>query len=66
MNSGLHLLEVESVGDVVSRQEGGHQVGDGAGLATVGTKLEGVQTSLPEEAKYNDIMSYLQLTQTMS
>ena len=47
MNSGLHLLEVESMGDVVSREEGGNQVGDGAGLAAVGTKLEGVESSLP-------------------
>lgn len=45
----LHLLEVEAVGDVVCREEGGDQVGDGAGLAAVGTKLESVESSLPEE-----------------
>lgn len=49
MNSGLHLLEVESMGDVVSSEEGGNQVGDGAGLAAMGTKLKGVQSSLPVE-----------------
>lgn len=48
-NSGLHLLEVQSMGDVVSREKSGNQVGDGAGFATVGTKLEGVQSSLPME-----------------
>lgn len=51
MNSGLHLLKVESMGDVVGREEGGNQVGDGAGLTTVGTKLEGVQSSLPVEGQ---------------
>lgn len=51
MNSGLHLLKVESMGDVVGREEGSNQVGDGAGLTTVGTKLEGVQSSLPVEGQ---------------
>lgn len=39
------------MGDVVSCKEGGNQVGDGAGLATMGTKLEGVQASLPGEGQ---------------
>lgn len=47
MAGGSHLLEVESMGDVVCSQEGRDQVGDGAGLTTVRTKLEGVQASLP-------------------
>lgn len=50
-NSGLHLLKVESMGDVVGREEGGNQVGDGASLTTVGTKLEGVQSPLPVEGQ---------------
>jgi len=37
------------MGDVVRREEGGDQVGDGPGLAAVGTELEGVHSSLPEE-----------------
>lgn len=51
MNSELHLLEIESMGDVVSCEEGGNQVGDGAGLATVRTELKGVQSSLPVEGQ---------------
>lgn len=35
------------MGDVVSCEEGGDQVGDGTSLTTVGTELEGVQSSLP-------------------
>lgn len=35
--------------DVVSCEEGRDQVGDGAGLTTVRTKLKGVQSSLPAE-----------------
>lgn len=35
--------------DVVCCEEGGDQVGDGTGLAAMGTELEGVQASLPEQ-----------------
>ena len=43
-----HLLEVETMGDVVSREKGGDQVGDGTSLAAVRAELEGAQPSLPE------------------
>lgn len=60
MNLGLHLLQVESVGDVVSDQEGRDQVGDGARLTTVGTELEGVQSSLPAGRKvFVSVLSHL-------
>jgi len=42
-----YLLQVESVGDVVGGEEGGHQMGDGAGLPAVRTELEGAQAALP-------------------
>lgn len=36
------------MGDVVGREEGRDQVGDGPGLATVGPELEGIEASFPE------------------
>lgn len=56
MVGGLHLLEVESMGDVVCSQEGRDQVGEGAGLSTVRTKLEGVQASLPVDRNIFRVM----------
>ena len=50
---GAHLLEIEAVGDVVCGEEGGHQVGDGSSLATVGPELEGVQASFPSHSREN-------------
>lgn len=50
---GQHLFEVESMGDVVCCQEGSDQMGDWAGLTTVGTKLECVQSSLPMQRQEN-------------
>lgn len=44
---GTYLLQIEAVGDVVGGEEGGHQMGDGASLATVWTELEGVEIPLP-------------------
>ena len=53
-----HLLQVEAVGDVVSREEGGDQVGDGTSLAAVRAELEGAESSLPEVNKTRGVLNY--------
>ena len=45
--NGIDLLEVETMGDVVSSHEGSEQMGHGSSLTTVGSELEGVHSPLP-------------------
>lgn len=47
------LFEVEAVGDVIGGHEGGQQMGDGTGLATVRPERERVHPSLSGEQKTN-------------
>lgn len=47
------LFEVEAVGDVIGGHEGGQQMGDGTGLATVRPEHERVHPPLSGDTKTN-------------